>query len=134
MSIFFDEKLTDDLILNFLINFFDLNEHEIAIFNDDFFYENAESIAIDDTVKCICTYRYLIGNVKTRIEIYGEVDQDPRTIINRLMIFFNKNNWVGNIFVENVDGDYLCCHNNSKESVYINDDNIDNDEVYFIKK
>ena len=45
-----------------------------------------------------------------------------------------KNNWDGNIFVENVDGDYLSCSNNSRNYVYINDDNVENDEVFFIKK
>lgn len=134
MSIFFDKKLTNDLILDFLIKLFDLKENEIVIFDDDFFYENAESIVIDDTFKCICTYRYLKGDVKTRIEIFGEVDQDPEVIVKRLMVFFMKNNWDGNIFVENVDGDYLSCSNNSRNYVYINDDNVENDEVFFIKK
>lgn len=130
MSIFFEKKLEADSIVRFMTKIFDIAYNEIKVFEQDYFFENGY-LEVDDDLKCLCVYRYLKGNVRTIVDIYRIDNQSPEIIIEKLKNFFISNNWDGNIYVENIN-DYLCFNNNSVQISYINDDDIENDEVYFI--
>lgn len=130
MSIFFEKKLEADSIVRFMTKIFDIAYTEIKVFEQDYFFENGY-LEVDDDLKCLCVYRYLKGNVRTIVDIYRIDNQSPEIIIEKLKNFFISNNWDGNIYVENIN-DYLCFNNNSVQISYINDDDIENDEVYFI--
>lgn len=133
MSVYFEKKVSLELIKLFLIYVFNIKEDEVKIFEQNYFFENGY-LEVDDYIKCLCTYRYLTGDVNLIIDLYRIEDQSPKIMIERVKSFFLCNNWDGFIIVENIDDDYLKIGNSLIQSVRINDDLIEDDIVYFIDK
>lgn len=133
MSIYFEKKVSLELINYFLIYLFNVKENEIKILEQNYFFENGY-LQVNDDIKCLCTYRYLTGDVNLIIDLYRVEDQSPELMIERVRNFLLYNNWDGFIVVENVDDDYLKIGNSLIQSVCINDSLIDNDIVYFVDK
>ena len=133
MSVYFEKKVSLELIKLFLIYVFNIKEDEVKIFEQNYFFENGY-LEVDDHIKSLCTYRYLTGDVNLIIDLYRIEDQSPKIMIERVKSFFLCNNWDGFIIVENIDDDYLKIGNSLIQSVRINDDLIEDDIVYFIDK
>ena len=133
MSVYFEKKVSLELIKLFLIYVFNIKEDDVKIFEQNYFFENGY-LEVDDHIKCLCTYRYLTGDVNLIIDLYRIEDQSPKIMIERVKSFFLCNNWDGFIIVENIDDDYLKIGNSLIQSVRINDDLIEDDIVYFIDK
>ena len=133
MSIFFEKELNIDSIRSFLMCIFNVKEDEIRIFDQDCFFEK-EYLFIDDNIKCLCTYRNVTGDVKLIIEIFRVEDQSPEFMIKRIKYFLSRENWDGFIVVENIDDDYIRISKYLNQSVYINDDLIEDDIIYFVNK
>lgn len=133
MSIFFEKKIGIHAINFFLVNIFDVVEDEIKIFQDDYFFDKGY-LDVNDNIKCLCTYRDLIGDVKIRLEFYRVDDQTAEFMVEKVKKFISKNIWDGFIIVENIDDEYLKIGNNLTQSVCIKDDLIEDDIVYFVDK
>ena len=133
MSVYFEKKVSLELIKLFLIYVFNIKEDEVKIFEQNYFFENGY-LEVDDHIKCLCTYRNVIGDVNLIIEIYRVDHQSPEFMIERVNRFFSHNDWNGFIVVENIDDDYLKISKNLTQPVYINDDLIDDGIIYFLNK
>ncbi|MEB6478669.1 hypothetical protein [Acinetobacter vivianii] len=133
MSVFFERKLDTTLIENFIHEVFNIKNSEIKVFEQDNFF-NGGYLNIDEKIKCLCTYRYLNGDAKTIIDLYRIEDQSPKTMVERLKKLFGENKWDGGVYIENIDGDYLFFNNSFAIPVLIDDDNLEDNEVFFTKK
>lgn len=133
MSIFFEKKMNTKSIIFFLKNIFDLTEDEIEVFEQNYFFDKGY-LEVDDRIRCLCTYRDLTGDVELIIELYRVDDQSPELIVKKVKKFLSKNTYDGFIVVENIDDDYLKMSNNLVQPVYINDEYIEEDKVFFIDK
>lgn len=133
MSIFFEKKMNTKSIIFFLKNIFDLTEDEIEVFEQNYFFDKGY-LEVDDRIRCLCTYRDLTGDVELIIELYRVDDQSPELIVKKVKKFLSKNTCDGFIVVENIDDDYLKMSNNLVQPVYINDEYIEEDKVFFIDK
>lgn len=133
MSIYFEKEVNLESIKSFLMCIFNVKEDEIKIFDQDYFFEKGY-LEVDDDIKCLCTYRNVIGDVNLIIEIYRVDHQSPEFMIERVNRFFSHNDWNGFIVVENIDDDYLKISKNLTQPVYINDDLIDDGIIYFLNK
>lgn len=133
MSVYFEQEVSSELIKLFLEYVFNFEEYEIKVFEQNYFFEKGY-LEVGDHIKCLCTYRYLTGDVHLIIELYRVEDQSPEFMVERVKSFFSFNNWDSFIVVENIDDDYLKIGNSLIQSVRINDDLIENNIVYFIDK
>lgn len=89
---------------------------------------------VDEKIKYLCTYRYLRGDAETIVDLYRVEDQSPKTIVEKLKKLFLENKWSSGVFVENIDGDYLFFNKSTVTPVFIDDDNLEDDEVFFTEK
>lgn len=131
MSVFFEKKVSLELITLFLMYVFDVKEDEIKIFEQNYFFKEGY-LKVDDYIKCLCTYRYLTGDVDLIIEMYRVENQSAECMVEKVKDFLSSNNWDGFIIVENIDDNYLQFKENLISLVYINDDLIEEDVVYFM--
>lgn len=133
MSIFFERKLDTTLIESFIHEVFNIKPSEIKVLEQDDFF-NGGYLDVDENIKCLCTYRYLKGDAETIVDLYRVEDQSPKTIVEKLKKLFLENKWSSGVFVENIDGDYLFFNKSTVTPVFIDDDNLEDDEVLFTEK